>query len=53
MTTQELRDKLKDIKNNEEFDAEQAHLEADRALLFYIGDSTVTKHFNEVRKWYA
>ena len=34
-------------------DFEQAHAEADKALLNFIGDAEVTKAFDEVGKWYA
>lgn len=32
---------------------ESAHVNADSALLGYIGDKEVTKAFNNIDKWYA
>lgn len=34
-------------------DLESAHLEADRALLNYIGDTEITEAFDAIGKWYA
>lgn len=35
------------------FDVEQDHLDADEALLSYIDDPEVTARFRRLKKWYA
>ena len=34
-------------------DKEADHVKADRALLKYINDKTITKWFQKIHKWYA
>lgn len=35
------------------YDKEVAHIEADEALLAFIGDDEITQAFNAIAKWYA
>jgi len=50
MTLEELIEKLKALQNA---DPEQAHLDADRLLLEYIGSADVDDAFTAIPKWYA
>jgi hypothetical protein len=51
MTKEELIQKLKDL--GQSHDEEDAHLQADKALLRYINDKEISKLFWEIPKWYA
>lgn len=49
---QELLKRLKELEKHSQYDPETAHMNADKALLEYINDVTVTTAFNEINKWY-
>lgn len=51
MTKEELIVKLKECSENG--DLEQAHIDADDALLEYINDPEITQAFNSCEKWYS
>jgi hypothetical protein len=51
MTNDELLDRLRELGESD--DPEDAHYEADRALLAFIADDAVTKAFEAIDKWYA
>jgi hypothetical protein len=52
MTIDELLEELRIAKSNDG-DPEDAHSDADEALLAYINDKRVTAAFRAIRKWYA
>ncbi len=52
-TTKELVEQLKKIKAEGHGDHEHDHVEADRALLAFIGNPDVTDAFDAITKWYA
>ena len=52
MNREELLDTLRDFEGDNG-DPENAHGEADAALLAYIGDEEVSEAFRAIRKWYA
>jgi len=52
MTKKQLVQRLTDIYNGT-LDPEEAHIQADQALLQYINDENVTKAFETIDKWYA
>jgi len=51
MTKEELIFKLKNLIDSA--DSEDAHIEADNALVEFIGDPDIAIAFSEIRKWYA
>ena len=51
MTKAELIEKLK--KLSEMRDSEQAHIDADKLLLDFIGDPEIKDAFDDIPKWYA
>lgn len=51
MTKEELLAKLKELKSNS--DCEDAHIEADDALLDYINDQEISESYGAIGKWYA
>ena len=67
MTIYQLREKLDECKflnklrlleflielNRLNFDEEEAHVLADKALLKFINDPEVTEAFEDINKWYA
>ena len=52
MTKPELIEKLRKIQEDT-WDKEKNHGEADDLLLAYIGDEDITDAFNDIEKWYA
>jgi hypothetical protein len=44
---------LKILRECQNSDPEGGHLEADDALLDYIGDDEIREAFERIRKWYA
>jgi hypothetical protein len=53
MTKDDLLAQLRWIKDTLSGDQEAAHIEADRALLAYIGDHKVHDAYDAIDKWYA
>jgi hypothetical protein len=53
MTRDELLAKLRELGDRVGFGTESDHIEADRALLEYIGDPEITEAFGNIEKWYA
>lgn len=53
LTKKNLIKKLKDLVSKRDYDNENAHIEADCALLEFINDNEVTKAYNAIEKWYA
>lgn len=51
MTKEELIARLKEIDKNP--DTEDAHVQADSALLAYIGDEEIAEAYDAIGKWYA
>jgi len=51
MSKQELIEKLKSYAKYE--DREDGHVEADEALIAYIGDAEIAEAYEAVPKWYA
>ena len=51
MTREELLMRLAECARNP--DREVAHIEADEAVLEYVGDADVTAAFDAFEKWYA
>lgn len=52
MTIEELRFQLAELADGG-MDAKADHIEADRLLLKFIGDTKVTMYFIKIEKWYA
>ena len=52
MDIYELRSQLAELADGG-MDKEGDHIEADKLLLEYIDDKTVTKYFRKISKWYA
>lgn len=50
---EDLITRLERIKSEFGDDGERSHQEADRALLAYIGDSTVRKLHDELAPWFS
>lgn len=44
---------LRVLRECQNSDREAGHLEADEALLDYIGDDEIREAFEQIRKWYA
>lgn len=60
MTVEHLRAALRAIKARQDAapdgspsDLERDHVEADAALIAFIGDKTVAEVFDAIEKWYA
>lgn len=53
MTIEELRESLEELAEDEDYEPENTHVEADRLLLEYIGDRRVTELFDALDKFYA
>jgi len=53
MDKPELLILLQRLYDEASYDCEQAHIDADEALLKYINDLEITKAFNNLPKWYA
>lgn len=53
MEKKELIERLENIKKEYWWDTEEAHVEADSALIEYINDEEVTKAYDNIDKWYA
>lgn len=53
MTKEELIEKLKELKQRNEREAEGTHIEADELLLKFINDPDVSKAFEDLERWYA
>lgn len=51
MTKEQLLARLKECELNG--DTEASHVDADMALLEFIGDPEVTAAFNAIDKWYV
>lgn len=51
MTKQELLDILKECQENRS--TEEAHGDADDALIEFINDSEIAEAYSKVHKWYA
>ena len=41
------------LRQKEWSDVESDHSDADEALLEFIGDITITRIYNKIKKWYA
>ena len=41
------------IKTQRYYDEEDAHKDADNALIEYINDPEIAEAFNKIRKWYS
>lgn len=53
MTKEELLQKLLDIAKEGRCDEENDHVDADKLLLQFINDESVTAAFDSIKKWYA
>ena len=51
MTRAKLLERLRELKDCGA--SEDAHIEADKALLEFINDQSVTDAFKEIERWYA
>lgn len=52
MKIEELRSQLAELADGG-MDKEGDHIDADKLLLKYINDKTVTRYFKKIKKWYA
>ena len=53
MTKQELVSILTKLYNDGDYDQEEAHIDADNALIDYIDDVEIQKAYSRIGKWYA
>jgi len=53
MTKKELIVELKKCAEASTFDAEEAHRDADKALLIFIDDIEIADAYKSIRRWYA